>query len=435
MSTTSTRHEGHSASEVFGDRVERELRRVLAHLYDPSELRRSPLGELLGTSGQHDPIGALRRVLVNAIESLRPDPDSPSDSPDWRIYHVLRRRYTEQMTQERVAHHLGLSVRQLQRDDKRARQVLLDHLWSSHELESRADEVASALSRQGKAAPTSKVEMPTREQELAWLGQSLTAELADVGEVLEEVLATVMPLSKSAGVTLHYSSPEVVPRISAPRTVLQHALLNTLTTTIQAATGGHIHIRMASTPDWVTISAEADAPGRVDMIPGGHRLERLDISRRLAELAGGDLKTHVHGAREELLTLTLTLPAALQAAVLVIDDNSDTRRLFERYLLGSPYIFLGAGDPERGLTLAREAAPDVIVLDVMIPGIDGWKILAHLRQHPGTRDVPVVVCTILPEEELALTLGASEFMRKPVRRSEFLAMLSRHAKPSGALPR
>jgi CheY-like chemotaxis protein len=56
--------------------------------------------------------------------------------------------------------------------------------------------------------------------------------------------------------------------------------------------------------------------------------------------------------------------------------------------------------------------------------------MAHLHEHPDTRDIPIVVCTILSEEELALALGASEFIRKPVTREAFLAVLERHLKPT-----
>jgi CheY-like chemotaxis protein len=63
------------------------------------------------------------------------------------------------------------------------------------------------------------------------------------------------------------------------------------------------------------------------------------------------------------------------------------------------------------------------VLDVMMPEVDGWKVLAQLRQHPATADLPILVCTILPQEEIALDMGASGFHSKPVTRQQFLAAL------------
>lgn len=73
--------------------------------------------------------------------------------------------------------------------------------------------------------------------------------------------------------------------------------------------------------------------------------------------------------------------------------------------------------------MAQESPPRIIVLDVMMPEIDGWEVLGRLRQHPLTSHIPIIICTILAEEELALSLGASGFLRKPVSREAFLGAL------------
>jgi CheY-like chemotaxis protein len=75
------------------------------------------------------------------------------------------------------------------------------------------------------------------------------------------------------------------------------------------------------------------------------------------------------------------------------------------------------------MKLAQELRPQAILLDVMLPGMDGWETLARLRRHPATERLPVIICTILPEEQLALALGASAFLRKPLAREELLQAL------------
>jgi CheY-like chemotaxis protein len=107
----------------------------------------------------------------------------------------------------------------------------------------------------------------------------------------------------------------------------------------------------------------------------------------------------------------------------VIDDNADTLQLLRRYSAGSRYHLFTTQDPETALALAAQHRPEIIVLDVMMPGIDGWKVLTQLRQHPSTEQIPIVVCTILPQRETALSLGASGFVRKPVTRRSFLVAL------------
>jgi CheY-like chemotaxis protein len=69
--------------------------------------------------------------------------------------------------------------------------------------------------------------------------------------------------------------------------------------------------------------------------------------------------------------------------------------------------------------------PKIIVLDVMMPGINDWELLGQLREHPRLREIPIIVCTILPLEQLALLLGAAAFLRKPVSRELFLQALDR----------
>jgi len=75
------------------------------------------------------------------------------------------------------------------------------------------------------------------------------------------------------------------------------------------------------------------------------------------------------------------------------------------------------------IALAEKLAPRTILLDVMMPEVDGWELLGRLSSHPVTADIPVVVCTILAQRDLALLMGASAFLRKPFTRGELLAVL------------
>jgi len=158
------------------------------------------------------------------------------------------------------------------------------------------------------------------------------------------------------------------------------------------------------------------------------------MTRRLLHLCQGSLEITSDRDGGEVFVAKVMLPLTEKVMVLVIDDNADTLQLFRRYLSGSRYRFVGAQDAERGLALAEELVPQIIVLDVMMPEKDGWSLLGQLRVHPKTRGTPVVVCTILSQEQLALTLGAADFIRKPVRRTEFLSVLDRQLDPSPKTP-
>jgi CheY-like chemotaxis protein len=149
------------------------------------------------------------------------------------------------------------------------------------------------------------------------------------------------------------------------------------------------------------------------------------MAEQLVRLCRGSLETAWSVEGEDAFAASILLPIAEQVTVLVVDDNADTLQLFQRYLSGSHYRFIGAQDAQRGFALAEGSGPQIIVLDVMMPQQDGWALLGRLREHPRTRRIPIIVCTILSQEELALALGAAEFIRKPVGRTELLSALDR----------
>jgi CheY-like chemotaxis protein len=111
--------------------------------------------------------------------------------------------------------------------------------------------------------------------------------------------------------------------------------------------------------------------------------------------------------------------------ILVIDDNPDAVALLERYITGMPYEIVSAGEAEEGFQLAQSLEPSWIVLDIMLPHTDGWKMLQNLKSHPRTQTIPVLVCSVLENPDLALSLGANAYLRKPPDRISFLESLGR----------
>ena len=110
--------------------------------------------------------------------------------------------------------------------------------------------------------------------------------------------------------------------------------------------------------------------------------------------------------------------------ILVIDDNFDVGQLFERYTFNTRFKIYYLSNADYVFNVVEECQPKAILLDVMMPSKDGWEILGRLRQHPLTSRLPIVICTVLHEEELALALGASAFLTKPVSRASLLKVLN-----------
>ena len=116
--------------------------------------------------------------------------------------------------------------------------------------------------------------------------------------------------------------------------------------------------------------------------------------------------------------------------MLVIDDDAAVRDLLQRTLAREGFRVLPAAGGEEGLRLARAARPDAITLDVLMPGMDGWAVLAALKADPVLADVPVVLLTVADDRALGFSLGAVEYLTKPVDRARLLRVLRRYG-PGG----
>jgi CheY-like chemotaxis protein/transcriptional regulator with XRE-family HTH domain len=396
------------------------LGRVLNALYDPAVLRASPLVEVFDLRARRDPISELQRLLIGGIDDLRPAQGAPRDTRAWRIHQILRRRYVEQLTQRQVAADLGLSRRQLQREERSAREALAAHLWARYALGEKADRLVEL--RPGTGRATSE---QVRADELARLGASDQAQATDVGALVGDVLATVRPLLEAARVSAAAMIEPELPRLMVRASVLRQALLNVTTALVHCAPGGEIAVAAGSDRDGLCISVRARAAAGASPSRDRRFSECVEIAQALVRLLTGSIEVTPPMAEGGDVEVRLRLPQNEPLTVLVIDDNEDALRLVRRYLHGSRYHFVGTSDPQEGLHLAQQVTPRVVVLDVMMPDYDGWMLLGQLREHPATRGTPVIVCTILAQEELALALGAAEYLRKPVTRAAFLAALDR----------
>ena len=123
----------------------------------------------------------------------------------------------------------------------------------------------------------------------------------------------------------------------------------------------------------------------------------------------------------------------MSKVILVIDDDADQRKLIERVLTASGYRVVTAPDGEAGLDSARSLQPAVILLDVMMPKLNGYQTCRALRQDPATAGTPILMLTTKQEpadEFWASQVGANEFLTKPVDVPTLLAAVSRYAEQS-----
>jgi CheY-like chemotaxis protein len=109
--------------------------------------------------------------------------------------------------------------------------------------------------------------------------------------------------------------------------------------------------------------------------------------------------------------------------ILAIDDDRPLIQLYERYLAPHGYRVLALSDPTDAVKRAQEVEPFAILLDVMMPGRNGWQVLKDLRENSATASIPVIMCTILENQDLGQQYGANAYLTKPVLENDLVMAL------------
>ncbi len=148
-------------------------------------------------------------------------------------------------------------------------------------------------------------------------------------------------------------------------------------------------------------------------------------------IVGGDVDA-VGVADSGLGRLEVPVRPTAQGVVLVVEDDPSAARLLRAYLEPEGYGVRVVTDGESALALARSDPPTAILLDVLLPGIDGWEVLRRLKADPNLRAVPVVIVTVVDERDVGLALGAVDYLVKPIDRENLLGSLGRLALSAGA---
>jgi CheY-like chemotaxis protein len=112
--------------------------------------------------------------------------------------------------------------------------------------------------------------------------------------------------------------------------------------------------------------------------------------------------------------------------ILSIDDDPDVIEILRKYLVPEGYSILGALSGDEGLEMALKVKPAIITLDIMMPKKDGWQVLRELKQNPQTKDIPVLIHSIVDNKQLALSLGAVDVMTKPTDPKRLLTLVKKH---------
>jgi len=395
----------------------RDVHDALVHLYDLPYLSSHRLVEAVVVRRHAEAPGrALRRLLLDVIQDLKPPAESPHDSVAAARYQFLHLRYVQGKSIEEMAKQLNLSERQLYRRQRDALEAVATTLVRQLHLPS--DNIGIAP---GQFTPprSDSSDGASLESDVDRIGMAHTSPPVNLLEVLAGIEGTIVPFCQTAGCEIRVQTEHAVLLVTVDRVALRQALLALLMFAIDTAHSGTILIDVGKVEDQARISVTMPTvtKGNLPSIDDSN----LAVCRRLIDLQGGQ----VHLEHDNLLKAVIVLPSFQQRTVLVVDDNADSRHLFTRCLEARGYHVLTADSGEQALRVALCERPDAILLDVMLPSSDGYEVLQALASDSNFGWIPVIVCTVLKQRDLALALGATEFVAKPFTQGEILDALDR----------
>lgn len=389
------------ASAHSGEFVE-NVKQLLEHLYDLPFLQAHPLATHPVTRAVNSgatPSQALRQLLMHAIET----PKSASDrgaSAKGRYLKLVYLHYVDGMTIQEAAYSLGVSERQAYRDLQRGVETVASALRET------LDAPQAALSDAEPAPPMSV------HDELERMMQHVST--VDLAALVAYAIHAVQKIAQQRQVNLAVELPEMPCSVRTNEVVAQQLVVRVLSQIIQNLEAANVQVRIINNTWSVELSICLEGVGSdVSISSDGLALqlfERLGWSYQWNTARSGDA------------TLIITVSTDLHF-LLVIDDNESLGDLLDRYLMNMPYRIVSVTNPGEGLRLAQELLPDVIMLDIMMPDMDGWELLQRFRNSAKMADIPIIVCSVFNDPELALSLGATLFLPKPLSRELFLNAL------------
>ena len=296
-------------------------------------------------------------------------------------------------------------------------------------------------------------------------------ETFDLLSMLDEVVSTIKPGIIKQGNKFEVQYGKNLGNMQADLTKIRQSLINLLSNASKFTEGGVITLAVnrkkepdindgaVGEGDWIEFSisdtgigiseqqknkifqAFSQADASTTRKYGGTGLG-LVITKRFTEIMGGTinveskfghgstfkicLPTNIATQKASQNTAKSTSDQPIQQTILVIDDDPAVRELFKNYLIKQNYRIASAGGGDEGLRLARKIRPDAIILDVMMPGMDGWMVLSAIKTDPALANIPVIMASILEDKQLGYSLGATDYLVKPVNREQLNSVLNKY---------
>ncbi len=282
----------------------------------------------------------------------------------------------------------------------------------------------------------------------------LNFEEVHLAEMVTSVMSTAKGLVKEKPIQLISKVPADMPTVRGDTMRVRQVLINllsnaskftdegtiTVETKVQKGSTGKLEalISVIDTGPGISLEGQeklfkafSQVDGSATRKSGGSGLG-LSICANLVQLHGGRISVYSEEGKGS--TFWFTLPLFNQPTeeipegkkvVLAIDDDPQVISLYERYLNPQGYHVVALTDPAKAKERILELKPFAVTLDIMMPGIDGWTVLTTLKSDPETREYPVVICSIMEQTDKGFSLGASDYLVKPILEDDLVHALNR----------
>ena len=393
-----TPHAGDALFEAFIEQV----KQVLEHLYNFAYLQQHPLARIYDSESDLSTKTAgrqLRSELINVIETLKPNSEAHFRAPDARLYNMLHLYYVENLTIQQAAIELGLSDRQAYRDLRRGQESVAALLWDN------------------RLPPEPQPDLPTQEfsleSEVARL--KLNFSPVDMGAIFEQAARAVDRLASQQLVQVAFEASPTPLIVSTDPALAHQIIVSLLSHAIQQMDAGVLSVSSEADGTRMMFKLRYRLKNEADPVMIGDSAITKLTQRLQWKISDDDLPEQ---NRQIILHM-----ASRRATILVIDDNQGWIELIERYLEGYDCQIVALNGSQDIFRKAQELSPSAIILDIMMPEQDGWELLQRLRTQALTRSVPIIICTVFDDAQLAYSLGASGFVSKPANRERILEAL------------
>jgi signal transduction histidine kinase/DNA-binding response OmpR family regulator len=294
----------------------------------------------------------------------------------------------------------------------------------------------------------------------------LRRESFNISEAMPEVLSVIRPLVMAKKIRLEHAGESL--SVYADRVRFKQILYNLLSNALKfTPDGGKVRVESSSDGNLTCISVSDTGVGirpedqqlifeefrQAGETTRGVREGTglgLAITKRLVERQGGTIRVMSELGKGSCFSFTLPVGRVVQEVaaevsaanisapdaqlggkplILVVDDEPPARELLTSYLETAGYAIAAVGSAAEALEKARQLRPSAITLDILMPGGSGFETLFQLKNTPATAQIPIIVVSVVDQKRMGFTLGAAEYLVKPVQKSALLAAIRKHVRP------